>query len=168
MDLHSALGIPDFRKICEPSYVATRNFHGQWCADSAVLKSSLLPARARRRLQRPAASACRLAQRDHAVGALRADPSKVAAVAREDGGTRISVEAGERRQISANFGSHAWEQIPGCKRGTEIHPSSQFGKSPWITCTERQARRLPARDRPSSDNITAGRIALTTALLATR
>jgi nucleoside-diphosphate-sugar epimerase len=31
------LGIKDYKKVCDPDWFATRNFHGYWCADSNEL-----------------------------------------------------------------------------------------------------------------------------------
>lgn len=37
----ASLGIPDFRRVTEPRWFASRNFHGQWFADSDALEHYL-------------------------------------------------------------------------------------------------------------------------------
>jgi hypothetical protein len=122
---YAALGIADFQRVCEPRWFATRNFHGQWYADSDVLDHYL-------RFRRESVDDFLVQVRAH-LGlrrwATRCVPSvlikrRLEAVTRGEGGSLHWIEHDEADHIAAFFGSRdAWERIPGWEKFTAVRPS---------------------------------------------
>jgi nucleoside-diphosphate-sugar epimerase len=110
----AALGIGDFRKVMRPNWSATRNFHGQWYADSDRLEA-LVPFREQsldaffEELPRHVPATVRLFSRLF-PGVIHNQLKKVA---KAPGGSLHWIEHNEEEEIRAYFGSRAaWEQIP--------------------------------------------------------
>lgn len=113
----------DYRPVLDPRWFATRNFHGQWYADSDVLEA-LVPFRSQT-----------LADFMHAYeraipwylkAATRLLPKairrRIEGLANAEGGTMAWIEHNDREHIDAFFGSRAaWEAIPGSWERFEKH-----------------------------------------------
>jgi len=121
----AALGVSDFRRVTEPQWFATRNFHGQWFADSDVLEYYL-------RFRQDSLDDFLAVLRSHAGWrrwAACAVPSslvkaRLAALARQPTGTLGWIEHGEKESIRAYFGSlEAQERIPNWNRQILKRPS---------------------------------------------
>lgn len=111
----AAMGIGDFRKVWEPNWSATRNFHGQWYADSDALEA-LVPFRQQslgeffQDLPRHIPPGIRLFARFF-PGLIRKQLKKIAD---GPGGLLHYVAHDDSANIRAYFGSRAaWERIPG-------------------------------------------------------
>jgi hypothetical protein len=122
---YAALGIADFHEVTEPNWFATRNFHGQWYADSDVLEYYL-------RFRSESMTQFLLQLRAH-VGwrwwLTRCVPTalikrRLAALARAEGGSLHWIEHDERDHIEAYFGSReAWRRIPDWRGFQPVRPA---------------------------------------------
>ena len=110
----AAMGVKDFRRILNPKWLATRNFHGQWYLDSDRLEE-LVPYRRfsiddfftelPRRIPWVVRTIMRLFP-----GLAR---KQIRAVAEGSGGPASWIRTNDREHINAYFGSReAWEKIP--------------------------------------------------------
>ncbi len=108
------LGFSDFRQVFQPSWFATRNFHGQWYTDSDALEA-LVPFRRetftdfleefRKALPFYVKLGARLAP-----GAAR---KRIEALAKAEGGPLHWIAHDDRAHIDAFFGSRTqWEALP--------------------------------------------------------
>lgn len=108
------VGIKDIRKVFEPNWFATRNFHGQWYEDSDVLEGYLHFRHETmddfyRQCAKTTPWYARLA--GLAPGLVKKQIEKLA---RSEGGTLHWLEHNEENKIAAFFGSRdAWARIPG-------------------------------------------------------
>ena len=109
-----ATGARDYRRIFKPHWIATRNFHGQWYADSDRLEA-LVPFREQpigaflEDLPRRIPRAVRLAGR-LIPGVIS---NRIEKLAQGPGGTLRWIADDDRARINAYFGSRAaWEAIP--------------------------------------------------------
>ena len=113
----SILGIEDFRRIFEPNWFATRNFHGQWYEDSDVLENYLhfrsegiddFIANLKRRVPWYFKLAGLV------PGIIK---WHIRSMARGKGGTLNWIENDLRNKIAAYFGSkEQWQQISGWEK----------------------------------------------------
>jgi nucleoside-diphosphate-sugar epimerase len=109
-----ATTVPQYRRLLQPHWFATRNFHGQWYADSDRLEA-LVPFREQ------SLQDYYLASREHTPWIVRAAPRlmpkaisrRIEKLARAPGGSLHWFAANEEAKIKAYFGSRAaWEAIP--------------------------------------------------------
>ncbi len=123
--IYPVLGVGDFRRVSEPNWFATRNFHGQWYADSDVLEHYL-------RFRQDGLEEFTAQLRAHAGWRrwlTRFVPAslikqKLTALAHGEGGSLHWIEHGEEDRIAAYFGSaEAWRRIPDWKGFELIRPS---------------------------------------------
>ncbi|WP_434212554.1 NAD-dependent epimerase/dehydratase family protein [[Pseudomonas] boreopolis] len=123
--MYAVTGIDDFRRVMEPNWFATRNFHGQWYSDSDALQA-LVPFRqdtmadflARLRAAVPwwQRLGARLAK-----GQVR---KRIQGLASGPGGPLYWLEHDDREHIDAYFGSREqWAAIPGWDRFDLVQPS---------------------------------------------
>ena len=110
----AAIGVRDFRTILRPNWLATRNFHGQWFADSDRL-DALIPFRHQsldvffNELPRHIPTAVRL----FAQHFPRAIYRRIKRMAEAPGGPLHWLAGGDEARIRAYFGSReAWDRIP--------------------------------------------------------
>lgn len=125
MQMTGALsGVTDFRKMWEPNWFATRNFHGQWYADSDVLENYLH--------FRNGSLAGFIEKRKEAT-AKSSNLAKLLPVwflkhfvfkpiAKSKFGTLNWIKNNDRNRITAFWGSkEKWEKIPGWDKFTLEH-----------------------------------------------
>ncbi|TWB08694.1 hypothetical protein FBZ89_1566 [Nitrospirillum amazonense] len=108
------LGFSDFRKVFQPNWFATQNFHGQWYTDSDHLQE-LVPFRRETLADLLAIlkSAVPFYMRWGARLAGGAARKRIEKLARGEGGPLHWLEQGDEAHINAYFGSRAqWRQIP--------------------------------------------------------
>ena len=104
----------DYRKVLDPHWIATRNFHGQWFADSDALER-LVPYRSQSLADfmhgyRRAIPWYVKATARFLPGAIR---KRIAGLAHAEGGSMAWIENDDTEHINAFFGSRAdWERIP--------------------------------------------------------
>jgi len=110
----SIVGIKDIRRVFEPNWFATRNFHGQWYEDSDILER-YLHFRSEgiddfiTDLKRRVAWYFRLG--GLVPGLVK---RQLRTIARSKGGTLNWLETGNSNKIAAYFGAkEQWQQIPG-------------------------------------------------------
>lgn len=126
--IYEAIGIPDFRRVMEPGWFATRNFHGQWYADSDHLDQWVpfrrdtmddFVARLAAGIPWWAKVGARLAQRQ-----VR---RRLEQLAKGKGGPLYWLEHDQREYIDAYFGSrNEWTSIPGWDRYELRRPSCEM------------------------------------------
>ena len=123
--------MPGYRKVLRPHWFGTRNFHGQWYADSDRLEA-LVPFREQSiaQFQQDA--------RRHMPAVARIVPKllpglihkRIEALGRAPGGPLNWFETGDEAHIRAYFGSRAqWEAIP---RDWETFPLKQPSRTPTL------------------------------------
>jgi nucleoside-diphosphate-sugar epimerase len=112
--MFGALGIRDHRAVIRPNWFATRNFHGQWYADSDKLHQ-LIPYRSEslaqfmEQLARSVPFMVKLVSR-LAPGLIQ---KRIRELAEAEGGSSYWLEHDQVEQIGAFFGSRAaWSAIP--------------------------------------------------------
>ncbi|HWU13667.1 MAG TPA: NAD-dependent epimerase/dehydratase family protein, partial [Caulobacter sp.] len=134
--------MPRFQSILKPHWFATRNFHGQWYADSDVLEA-LVPFR-----QQTLSDYFDLAPK-HMPWLVRQVPKllpgavgkRVEKLARAPGGSLHWLQADETDKIAAFFGSRqAWEAIP---RDWDRFAFDQPSKTPTLLDHGYDERRAP-------------------------
>ncbi|HWW26637.1 MAG TPA: NAD-dependent epimerase/dehydratase family protein [Caulobacter sp.] len=134
--------LPQFQSILKPHWFATRNFHGQWYADSDVLEA-LVPFR-----QQTLSDYFALAPK-HMPWLVRQAPKflpgavgkRIEKLARAPGGSLHWFQADETAKIAAHFGSRqAWEAIP---RDWDHFAFDQPSKTPTLLNHGYDERRAP-------------------------
>ncbi|TWB18407.1 nucleoside-diphosphate-sugar epimerase [Nitrospirillum amazonense] len=112
--MFKVLGFSDFRKVFQPNWFATQNFHGQWYTDSDRLQE-LVPFRRETLADFLAIlkAAVPFYVRWGARLAGGAARKQIEKLARGEGGPLHWLEQGDEAHINAYFGSRAqWQQIP--------------------------------------------------------
>lgn len=114
VQLFKALGISDFRRIFDPNWFATRNFHGQWYVDSDRLQA-VVPYRSQSVTDFLAELSAAVPWLVKAVGRFAPGlvNGRIKALAKAEGGPLYWLAHDDRAHIDAYFGSRdAWAAIP--------------------------------------------------------
>lgn len=126
-----AVSMPQYRRVLRPHWFATRNFHGQWYADSDRLEA-LVPFREQ------SLAAFQAESRRHMPALVRLVPRlapslvrrRIEGLAKGSGGSLRWIADNDTAKINAYFGSRAaWEALP---RDWDAMPLAQPSREPVL------------------------------------